>query len=176
MTHSLLMNRPNLRLCSSSHAFTAEGDSGAGPYSMFLKTSSNVLISNSKYVRWSSSPERAVRRVYRDHQLQVDFSFHAYFSLLVSIRIGKNTQSYSTIGVLSHRHVVLGGVVTGNEVIQLSLEVSQQTACADAEEIRHQPFVTEFFFHQRLPCHGLLGITDSTCGLEANFVSCALKI
>ena len=44
VTHSLLMNRPNLRPCSSSQALTASGDSGAGPYSMVLKTSSKVLI------------------------------------------------------------------------------------------------------------------------------------
>ena len=51
VTHSLLMNKPKLRPCSSSQALTASGASGAGPYSMLLKISSNLLIILLQFVR-----------------------------------------------------------------------------------------------------------------------------
>ena len=71
---------------------------------------------------------------------------------------------------------MFGGVVTGDVVIQLPLQVRQQAGCADAEQIVCQPFVAEFFFHQRLPGHGLFGLADAACRFEADFVAGALQV
>ena len=76
--------------------------------------------------------------------------------------------------LLSHRHVMFRRVVTCDVVIQLSLDVGQKTARADAEQVILQPFIAEFFFHQRLPRHCLLRGADSACGLEADFVAEAI--
>src|SRR5687768_2516409 len=47
-----------------------------------------------------------------------------------------------------HRHPVGRCVAAGHEVLELALDVGEQRACAEAEQIRAEPSVTELILHQ----------------------------
>ena len=57
-----------------------------------------------------------------------------------------------------------GGVSAGDVVADLSFDIAQKTAGADAEQIRRQPVASKFLAHQHLPTDRILGrhITSET--------------
>ena len=97
------------------------------------------------------------------------------FRLLVGLDTA-DEHRHSTNSVSSHRHVMFGGVVTGDVVVQLPLQVGQQAGSAEAEQVGHQPFIAEFFLHQGLPGHGLLGFADAARRFETDLVAGALQV
>src|SRR5258708_18806747 len=73
----------------------------------------------------------------------------------------------SILSSLCDRVPVLGGVTSGDVVLELPLDVGQHAAGAEAEHLRPQPGVAEFFLHQRPPFQRLFGRADTAGGLEA---------
>ena len=61
-----------------------------------------------------------------------------------------------------------GRVATSHEVEQLALDVSEQTACAEAEEVGHHPLGAELLLHERQPRARVLRSANAACWLEAN--------
>src|SRR5688572_2537270 len=67
-----------------------------------------------------------------------------------------------------HRVTVRGGITTGHEHLELSLDVREQAAGAEAEEVRLEPFAAEFFLHQQEIIGCLTSGADAAGGLVAD--------
>eukprot|EP00053_Salpingoeca_punica_P008521 m.76408 g.76408 ORF g.76408 m.76408 type:complete len:368 (+) comp14635_c0_seq2:80-1183(+) len=77
---------------------------------------------------------------------------------------------------LGHRHLVGGSVASGDMVVELALNVDEQGAGAEAEEVGVRPLVAELLFHQSEPDEGVLGLADAAGRLEADLVTCPLVV
>src|SRR5690606_39005580 len=49
---------------------------------------------------------------------------------------------------LTDRMAVIGGIAAGDIVFQLTLDIGEQGRRTNAEQVRLQPFIVQFFFHQ----------------------------
>src|SRR6476661_2572331 len=77
---------------------------------------------------------------------------------------------------LSHRVMISSRVATGDEVFDLALDVVEQAARAEAEEISIQPGVAQLFFHQDQPVKRLLGRANAACWLKTDAIAGRLLI
>src|SRR5687767_4311959 len=75
-----------------------------------------------------------------------------------------------------HRVAVRGGVTAGHEHLELSLDVREQAAGAEAEQVRLEPFAAEFFLHQQEIIGCLTSGADAPGGLVADLESRALGV
>jgi hypothetical protein len=57
------------------------------------------------------------------------------------------TSVWNILFSLRHRVMVLCRIAPGNMVLQLSLDVGQQTGGSKSEQLGFQPFPTQFFLH-----------------------------
>src|SRR5258708_12584229 len=72
----------------------------------------------------------------------------------------------SILSSLCDRVPVLGGVTSGDVVLELPLDVGQHAAGAEAEHLPPQPGLAEFFLHHRQPFQRLFGRPDTTGPLQ----------
>ena len=73
---------------------------------------------------------------------------------------------------LTKRDVVLSVVATKGLVVDLTLEIGEESAGADAEEMRMRPLFSEFLHHHDEPVYRVLRCPDASCGLEADLHPC----
>ena len=81
-----------------------------------------------------------------------------------------NDYSIAKRSPLRHGHLVLGCVAPSDVVIQLPLDVPQQAAGSDAEQVRLRPLVPKLLLHQGQPGEGVFGAADPSSRLETNLV------
>src|ERR1700748_2156010 len=70
---------------------------------------------------------------------------------------------------LRHRMARDRRVAAGDEMFELTFDVAEKGAGADAEEVCLQPFAPKLLFHQDQPVEGVLGRTYAAGRLEADF-------
>src|SRR3989304_6037213 len=102
------MNKPNLRPCSSSHALTASGASGAVPYSMLLKISSILLIVLSNLggrVALSVLCERRIETTNHKSTFHFSFTYHCWFRHL-HLRAGASVRAGKAPALLNQRNIL----------------------------------------------------------------------
>ena len=69
-----------------------------------------------------------------------------------------------------------GCIAAVHKVIKLALDVIQKRGCSHAEQVGLSPFVTELVLHQGQPHQGVLGTSDASSGLEADFEIGSFKV
>src|SRR5690348_16169468 len=80
------------------------------------------------------------------------------------------------ISSLGHWHAMAGRVSASHEMLELPLDVREESARADPEQIRPQPAVAELVLHEIHVLEHVLGAANTTCWFEANGVSCLLLV
>jgi hypothetical protein len=76
----------------------------------------------------------------------------------------------------SDGQLVQSGISAVHEVIQLPFNVIQQCRSSHSKQMRLRPFIAELVLHQGQPYQGVLGTSDASSGLEADFEICSLKV
>src|SRR6266705_2210570 len=83
----------------------------------------------------------------------------------------------ATVELMSDHRVAVGGrVAAGHEVLELALDVGEQRARADTEQIVAQPAVAQLFLHQNQPIERGLGGANAARGFEPDDVAGAIEI
>src|SRR4051812_30772891 len=77
---------------------------------------------------------------------------------------------------LGHWHAMAGRIPAGHEMLELSLDVSEERTRADTKEIGPQPSIAELVLHQVHVLEDVLGAANSTCRLEANGITRLLLV
>ena len=62
-------------------------------------------------------------------------------------------------------------VPSGSGMVQLPLQVLQQGACSQTEQVGVGPLLSQLFHHESEPETGVLGSSDPTSRLEAHLVA-----
>src|SRR5690348_14215258 len=83
----------------------------------------------------------------------------------------------ATLELMSDHRVAVGRrVAAGDEVLELALDVGEQRARTDAEQVLAQPAVAQLFLHQDKPVERALGGADAARRLEADDVPGAVQV
>src|SRR3954466_5330780 len=77
---------------------------------------------------------------------------------------------------LGHWHAMAGRIAAGHEMLELSLDVSEERTRADTKEIGPQPSIAELVLHEIHILEDVLGAADSARRLEADCVARLLLV
>src|SRR5688572_623937 len=67
-----------------------------------------------------------------------------------------------------HRMPVIGRITSRGKVLELTFDVRQEAAGAEAEERRLHVLAAQLLLHQDQPRQRVLGLADAACRLEAD--------
>src|SRR5881409_805432 len=86
------------------------------------------------------------------------------------------SKTSETVVMSYHRVMVRRRITSGDEVLELALDVGEQARRADAEQVGGEPAIAQLFLHQDLPLQRGLGGPDPARRLEPYGVAGALVI